>query len=138
MFDNCSPSDRAVSVLLTSGESMPSKLASQPSKSSSIRALLRFNGSSPKCTSQPSGIPSPKDGNKLRIENPSQLYRSESLSNGSVPNHKSSPTGESASVHAGRRFWNVALAPVGMNGQLVSNAPSGKVAVHHNPSNSVV
>ena len=138
MFDNCSPRASAVSVRLTSGDSTPSRFASHPSKSSSVSALLRFNGSIPKCTSHPSGMPSPNDGNKLRIEKPSQLYLSESFTNGSVPNHKSSPTGDPASVQAFNKFWKVAFVPVGIYGQLVNSEPSGKVALHHNPSNSVV
>ena len=116
----------------------PSKFLSQPSKSSSDNALLRFKGSKPKWTSQPSGMPSPKDGNKLLTENPSQLYLSESFSKGSVPNHKSSPTGDSMFVHADKIFWNVAFIPVGIYGQLVNRDPSGSVAAHQRPSSSVV
>ena len=83
-------------------------------------------------------MPSPNEGYKLLIENPSQVYRSESFNSGSVPSHKSSPTGDSEFVQADNKFWNVALVPVGMKGQFVSKAPSGKVALHHRPSSSVV
>ena len=45
---------------------------------------------------------------------------------------------DSALLQAFSKFWKVALAQVGMYGQLVNSDHTGKVAAHHKPSNSVV
>ena len=56
---NASPAAIATSDLDTSGEITPLRSRSQPSGSTSRSASLLFSGSRPKCTSQPSVIPSP-------------------------------------------------------------------------------